>query len=85
MNISKHERRVLHVLAHGGSIRFDRAPNGKIRDITCFTRDGLVLADCTLPVFDRLLRRGLIRSQSGQPYQVTRLGLGAAGSPRDTL
>ncbi|MGB0440888.1 MAG: YjhX family toxin, partial [Paracoccaceae bacterium] len=40
MNISKHEQRVLHVLARGGVIRFERAGNGKVTAITCITREG---------------------------------------------
>ena len=77
MNISKSEQRALHVLAQGGSIHFDRAPNGKVTEICCFTRDGHVLTDCTLRVFDRLRKRRFIRSCAGRPYQVTRLGLAA--------
>jgi uncharacterized protein YjhX (UPF0386 family) len=75
MNISKAEQRVLHVLAQGGSIHFERAPNGKIRDIICVTRDGHVLADCTLDVFERLRRRRFVRSRGGRPYAITKAGL----------
>lgn len=75
MNISKFEQRVLHVLAQGGQIRFDRADNGKVREVICFTRDGHVLADCTLPVFEKLKKRRFIRSQKSHPYRITRKGL----------
>ena len=75
MNISKHEQRVLHELALGGSIHHERLPNGKISDVTCYTRDGYVLTDCTLGVFQRLLRRGLIRSKNGKPYRASPLGI----------
>ncbi|UYV36976.1 YjhX family toxin [Rhodobacteraceae bacterium D3-12] len=75
MNISKTEQRVLHVLAQGGAIHFERASNGKIREIICFTRDGHVLSDCSGEVFKRLHRRRLIRSQSGKPYRITREGI----------
>jgi uncharacterized protein len=74
MNISKHEQRVLHVLAQGGAIHFKRAPGGKVQDVTCFTRDGHVLTDCTLPIFDRLKKRKFIRSRGGKPYRITHLG-----------
>ena len=74
MNISKYEQRVLHVLAQGGAIHFKRAPGGKVHDVTCFTRDGHVLSDCTLHVFERLKKRKLIRSQGGRPYRITHLG-----------
>lgn len=77
MNISKHEQRVLHELALGGVIHHDRGENGKIRAITCYTRDGHVLADCTLAVFERLRKRRFIRSQNGRPYRVSRLGVQA--------
>ncbi|MEL7214144.1 MAG: YjhX family toxin [Pseudomonadota bacterium] len=77
MNISKHEQRVLHELALGGSIHHDRGENGKIRDIICYTRDGHVLTDCTLPVFLRLKKRRFIRSQNGRPYRASRLGIKA--------
>ena len=83
MNISKFEQRVLHVLAQGGAIHFDRAPNGKVTAVACFTRDGLLLADCTLPVFDRLRKRGFIRSQRGAPYRLTRAGIVAVRAQAD--
>ncbi|MEM9633932.1 MAG: YjhX family toxin [Pseudomonadota bacterium] len=75
MNISKHEQRVLHELALGGSIHHDRLENGKINDVTCYTRDGHVLADCTLSVFQRLLKRRLIHSKNGRPYRASARGI----------
>lgn len=83
LNISKHEQRVLHVLAQGGAIHFERSSNGKIRDIRCFTRDGHVLADCNLQLFDRLKKRRFIKSVSGKPYRATRLGISSAISQHD--
>ena len=83
MNISKHEQRVLHVLAQGGSIHFERLPNGKIRDVSCYTRDGYVLTDCTVPVFERLKKRRFIKSVRGLPYRVTRLGLRSVNAQLD--
>lgn len=77
MNISKHEQRVLHELALGGSIHHDRCENGKIRDITCYTREGHVLTDCTLDVFLRLRKRRFIRSRNGQPYRASKAGIEA--------
>lgn len=74
MNISRSEQRVLHVLAKGGAIHHARGPNGKIAEIICFTREGQVLADCTLALFQRLRRRGLIQSAGGRPYHITLLG-----------
>ena len=77
MNISKHEQRVLHELALGGAIHHERSEGGKIRAITCLTRDGHVLSDCTLDVFLRLKKRRMIRSQNGQPYRASRQGIEA--------
>lgn len=83
MNISKHEQRVLHVLALGGAIHFERLPSGKVSDVSCHTREGYVLDDCTLPVFDRLKKRRLIRSTNGNPYRATRAGITAVRSQLD--
>ena len=79
MNISKQEQRVLHVLAQGGRIVHRRDDTGRITDVDCFTRDGHVLADCTLALFRRLKRRGLIASRNAGPYRVTRLGIVSVG------
>ena len=75
MNISKHEQRVLHELALGGSIHYERLDSGKIHDVACYTRDGYVLTDCTLSVFQRLLKRRFIRSKNGRPYRASALGI----------
>ena len=83
MNISKYEQRVLHVLAKGGAIHFVRGENGKVRDVTCVTRDGNILSDCTLSVFERLRKRRLVRSTGGQPYRVTKRGILAVRAQLD--
>lgn len=83
MNISKREQRVLHVLAQGGAIHFERLPSGKVIEVSCFTRDGYVLSDCTLKLFDRLRKRRFIRSVNGKPYRVTRMGLRSVNSQLD--
>jgi hypothetical protein len=73
MNLSRTEQRVLHVLALGG--RIDHARRGaKIDQILCVSRDGFILADCTLSVFQRLRRKRLIASEGGGPYRISRLG-----------
>lgn len=74
MNISRSEQRVLHVLAQGGHIRHERADNGRIADVLCFTRDGHVLADCTLEVFAKLRRKRLIESRASSPYRISEKG-----------
>lgn len=83
MNVSKHEQRVLHALAQGGVIRHLRDDAGRVVAADCFTRDGFRLADCTLAVFRRLKRRGLIASQGGRPYTITRLGLAVVRAQLD--
>ncbi|MEM8582163.1 MAG: YjhX family toxin [Pseudomonadota bacterium] len=83
MNISKQDQRVLHVLAQGGAIQFERSDNGKVRRVMCVTRDGHVLSDCTLTVFERLRRRRLIRSHGGRPYRITRQGLASVRAQLD--
>lgn len=74
MNISRTEQRVLHVLALGGRIDHSRNGGRKIDEILCVTRDGLILSDCTLDVFQRLRRKRLIASEGGGPYHISRLG-----------
>jgi hypothetical protein len=84
VNISKYEQRVLHALAQGGAIRHRRcAETGRIVEALCFTREGHVLADCTLGLFRRLKRRGLIGSVNGNPYRITRQGLAAVRAQLD--
>mgnify|MGYP000403933958 CR=1 FL=1 len=74
MNISRSEQRVLHVLALGGRILHERGETAKITSITCFTREGMVLSDCNLNIFNRLRKRRLIESRSGSPYRISRRG-----------
>jgi hypothetical protein len=57
--------------------------NGKISHIRCYTRDGHVLTDCTFKVFERLRKRRLIKSQNGNPYRITRLGITSVRSQLD--
>ena len=83
MNISRGEQRVLHVLAQGGFIRHQRAENGKIVQIHCFTRDGHILTDCTLETFARLRRKRLIESRSASPYRISERGRKAVRSQVD--
>jgi uncharacterized protein len=83
MNISKLEQRALHVLAQGGHIRHERDPQGRIVTITCFTRDGFGLADCTLAIFKKLKAKRLIESRGGGPYQISHKGRLAVRSQAD--
>jgi uncharacterized protein len=75
VNISRGEQRTLHALAQGGCIEYERNANGKINRITCHSREGWVLADCTLRIFKKLRKRRLIASRDGKPYRITRTGL----------
>lgn len=77
MNLSKTEQRVLHVLALGGAILAERADGPKVRGVTCVTREGAILEDCTLPLFRRLRARGLIASSGGAPYRISHRGRAA--------
>ena len=83
MNISKAEQRVLHVLAQGGMIRHRRNETGHIVEALCFTRDGYVLANTGLSLFNRLRRRGFIASHGGAPYRITQPGLRAVRAQLD--
>lgn len=74
MNISKGEQRTLHVLARGGAILVEKDDRGDIVAVTCATREGWTLADCTAPIFRKLKKRRFIASANGGPYRITRDG-----------
>lgn len=74
MNISKPEQRVLHALAQGGNILYERGSGNKIASVLCVTRDGHFLTDCTVEVVLRLRRKRLIESFGGRPYRISQKG-----------
>ncbi len=74
MNISRNEQRTLHVLALGGCILHERGDGARITSVTCFTREGMVLADFDQAVFNRLRRKRLIESRDGNPYRISKRG-----------
>jgi uncharacterized protein YjhX (UPF0386 family) len=82
LNISRLEQRVLHVLAQGGQIKHIRE-DGRIVEVDCFNRDGHRLTDCTLDLFKKLKKRGLIASQNSGPYRITRLGIESVRAQAD--
>lgn len=83
MDISKPEQRVLHLLAQGGRIDFEKDERGRITDITTITRDGWAWNGCSLALFAKLRRRRYIASHSSGPYRITRLGLKRVRSQPD--
>ncbi len=78
LNISKQEQRVLHTLAMGGEIRRYLNKDGKLTEITCFTREGYGLSNCTMDTFKKLKNKKLISSKGGRPYRITPLGATSA-------
>lgn len=83
MNISRAEQRTLHALAQGGAILLERDVDGRILRADCFTRDGFRLTDCTLSVWRKPKKKGLIASHGGGPYRVNRNGLARMRSQLD--
>lgn len=83
LNVSKYEQRVLHALAQGGHIAYEKDDSGKIVEVLCVNREGWVLSDCTLAIFRKLRRRGLIASRDSLPYRITRDGLAAVRAQLD--
>lgn len=73
---------MLHCLAQGGRIQHTWHDN-RIVEVDCWSRDGYRLADCTIDLFRKLKKRGLIHSLGGGPYRITRLGLDSVRAQAD--
>lgn len=71
MDVSRAEQRILHLLAQGGWIEFNRHNNA----LACFTREGHGYNPPYLQLFRKMKYRKLIASKQGGPYRITRLGL----------
>jgi len=71
MDISRAEQRILHLLAQGGWIDFNRYNNA----LACYTREGYGYSPPCLQLFRKMKYRKLIASKQGGPYRITRFGL----------
>lgn len=74
MNISRNEQRALHVLALGGRILHERENGPKITSVICVTREGMILSDLDMTIFNKLKRKRLIESRCGGPYHISKRG-----------
>lgn len=75
MDISRDEQRALHALAQGGLIKPLKDTKGRIIAVECYNRDGWLMPNQPLRLFQKLRRKKAIVSHEGGPYRITRRGL----------
>ncbi|UUP19586.1 YjhX family toxin [Nitratireductor thuwali] len=83
MDISRAEQRILHVLARGGHIAFEKDDNGRLEQLRCMTREGWGFPGLDLRLFRKLKRKRAVSSRNGGPYRITRRGLELVRSQPD--
>ena len=83
MDISRHEQRILHLLAQGGRIEVKKNERKKIVNVECLTREGWRFLEIDLEMFRKLKRRRAVASSHGRAYRITHRGLELVRSELD--